>query len=143
MATKPSKHFWLKSQTRSKTFIWSHCIGDYTHTHRRTRMHAYICITYTKYDPYRLKCIGISYREIIRNATSNPFKLSNQLTCVTVSFSTLWKSFELEIRRERLKNHRHHHNWHLLIVLHKLGAILSTLLTPSSLFSSRVIIIIA
>ena len=28
-----------------------------------------ICITYTKYNAYRLKCIVTTYREIIRNAT--------------------------------------------------------------------------
>lgn len=46
MATTASKHFWLESQTRSKTFIWSQCIGDYIHTHTQTHTHAHIHMYY-------------------------------------------------------------------------------------------------
>lgn len=64
MPKKASKHFWLKSQTRSRTFIWPLEMLEITYTFTDKYTHKRIYITCTKYNTYMLTLILITFREI-------------------------------------------------------------------------------
>lgn len=65
MPKKASKHFWLKSQIRSRAFIWLLEILEisYTFTDKYTYTHMDF-ITYRKYNSYILALTLITFRKI-------------------------------------------------------------------------------